>query len=339
MTCLAFAACLYVFRSPSGGQSHCASRFLSPATSVSTTADATFPQFSETGAWTVSFISIDDAIDNSTGFVDTTALAQRWLPHEAGGGGTRKHAPGAFDTARFRRRWQDRHRRLPATSVWFIINSASFTQRAQQWGVLDDIPVPGDYDGDGKTDTAVYRPSTGVWFIINSASRSARAAVGRARRYPGARGLRWRWQDRHRRLPSFHQPSHRRVVHHQLRLLHSAYAAVRPAGRYPRPWGLRRRWQDRHRRLPAFHRRLVQHQLPLPLNGACSAISPSRRDYDGDGKTDIAVYRPSTGVWFIINSASFLSTRSSGAPGINPPRTVLACILCSGWPSVVQQGS
>jgi hypothetical protein len=76
----------------------------------------------------------------------------------------------------------------PSDGIWYIVDSSTGTpvgirwgiggdiplrgdfdgdgNLAQQWGLSTDLPVSGDFDGDGISDLAVYRPS-GYWSSSN----------------------------------------------------------------------------------------------------------------------------------------------------------------------------
>ncbi len=37
---------------------------------------------------------------------------------------------------------------------------------ATQWGFSNDDPVPADFNGDGRIDSAVFRPFDGTWYAF-----------------------------------------------------------------------------------------------------------------------------------------------------------------------------
>ena len=68
----------------------------------------------------------------------------------------------------------------PSSGVWYVRKSSATpafeTATAQQWGGgATDVPLPRDYDTDGKCDYAVYR--NGSWFVILSSSNNVDTAV------------------------------------------------------------------------------------------------------------------------------------------------------------------
>lgn len=58
-----------------------------------------------------------------------------------------------------------------STGTWWVLNSDG-TNLAQQFGQSTDLPAPGDYDGDGKTDFCVYRPSEGNWYVLKTTTNA-----------------------------------------------------------------------------------------------------------------------------------------------------------------------
>ncbi len=51
---------------------------------------------------------------------------------------------------------------------WFALGSTSGFQQVLNFGGSGFTPVAGDYDGDGKTDAAVYQNSSGNWFVMGT---------------------------------------------------------------------------------------------------------------------------------------------------------------------------
>ena len=146
-------------------------------------------------------------------------------------------------------------------------------------------PPVADFDGNGTTDLSVFRPSHGGWYVKEP--RQQPADLGGTRRSLGARRLRRQRHHRHRRLQKREW---------YVKVLGQQPADLGRGRRRPRPRRLRRQRLHRHRRLQK--RAVVRQgarQQPAGLGPGGDVPVPG--DYDGNGTTDIAVFR--NGQWYV----------------------------------------
>jgi kumamolisin len=180
----------------------------------------------------------------------------------------------------------------PSSGMWYILKSSAgyagwntpSSWVAHQWGLPGDIPLIGDVDGDSKPDLIVWRPSYGMWYILKSSANYAgwgtpSSWVAYQWGLPGDVPLLGQFDGDSKVDLVVWRPSN--GVWYVLKSTAGYAGWNTPSSWFSVQWGL-------------------------------SGDRPMTGYFDGDALSEMVVWRPSTGTWYILKS-------TAGYAGWNTP--------------------
>ena len=172
--------------------------------------------------------------------------------------------------------------------VWYVLRSSNAGFSAVQFGLSTDYTAPGDYDGDGKFDIGVQRPgatpASQATFYVQRSTDS------------GYTILNWGLSN-DLVVPGDYDGDGK-----------TDFAVIREGATPTTP-------------LVWYIRKSTDGGLIALTFGLTGSDLTVQNDYDGDGKTDIAVWRDTTGTFFVQSSLTNFGTGFQaqwGSPGDNP---------------------
>lgn len=182
------------------------------------------------------------------------------------------------------------------------LNASGQSVASYEVGVTAGQAVQNDYDGDGKSDLAVFRPSNGTWYLRNTRSRGIPWGLVTDVRVPGDYD-----GDGRTDVAVFRPTDGGWYIFPSGTGIPFAYtwgngADIPVPGDYD---------GDGRTDIAVFRPSTgIWYVIPSSTGAAyayawgAGADRPVPGDYDGDGRTDIAVFRPTTGAWYVVRSST-----------------------------------